>query len=410
MFKELKLIKLLVFVGLLLAIILNMNFSNLLIKEVYTDKPSYYSGEVVKVYTSTDFIMPYSHEMEITDCSDSVVGMFEAEITNQKSNNDSLFSNGLSFEKFIEYQLPNNLKSGVYFINKQYPLIVKAKEKYEITIVYPFANNVLYQPFENKTVFSENIENASLLRTVPMDKYSEGLKKLFVDLNANYSVNYVADIDLEMGSNFDSSSLLIIYGKSSCWTPKMKNSMENYIKTGGNVLLITSYTLNNICWYNSEQQKITMFNPDSIAMSSWQNYDTVNYKNIIGVSYTNGGYSVENHYKIADSKHTILNGIADDKIKFNADLYNSPPIKWYDDLPEIDLEALGFYKGEIIAYHNAAYHKNDKGIKGIFVLQPDSTSGKIVSLGTEDWCIKENYQDKKELQIITKNAIEYLLK
>jgi len=190
----------------------------------------------------------------------------------------------------------------------------------------------------------------------------------------------------------------------------MKNSLENFIKTGRNVLLITSYTMNNICWYDSKQQKITMYDSNSTRMKSWQNYDTIHYKNSIGVSYTNGGYSVENYYKIVDSKHPILNGIADDKIKFNADLYNSPPVKWYDDLPEIDLEALGFYKGEIIAYHHAAYHKGDKGIKGIFMLQPDSTSGKIVCLGTEDWCIKENYQDKKELQIITKNAIEFLLK
>ncbi len=410
MFKELKLIKLLVFGGLLFAIILKMDLPDLLLKELFTDKPSYYPGEVVKVYTSTDFFISYSDNMEITDCAGKVVDTFKAQIKNQLSTSKNVLSEGLNFKTFVEYKIPDKLKSGIYLINNKFPLIIKSKEKYTITVVYPFINNVFYQSVEDKTVFSENNKYASLLRTTPFDKYSEGLKSLFVGLENSSSVNYISDIDLEKISNFESSKLLIIYGKSTCWTPKMRSSVDDYIKNGGNILLMTTYACNNICWYNPYLKNITMYDSVSTKMCSWPNYDSLNYKNILGVSYLNGGYSTAIHYKIANSTHPILAKISGNEIKFNADLYSSPPIIWYDDLPRIDLTSLGFYKGDLIAYNTASYRKEDKGIKGIFVLQPDSTSGKIVSLGSEDWCIKENFEGKIELQLITQNAIDYLLK
>jgi hypothetical protein len=407
MFKELKLIKLLVFTGLLFAIISKMDFNDFLVSELYTDKTSYYPGETVRIYASTNFLTTYSTEIEITDFNKEIVSNFSAKIKNQPLSSKNMLSEGLAFKDYVEYKIPDNFQSGIYSINGKFPLVVKLKTKPTITIVYPYANNVLYHGMNLKTVFSENLKVASLLRTTPIDKYTEGLGSFFEGLKANYKTNFISDVDLE---NKIDGNLVIIYGKSTCWSPKMKSSLESYLKKGGNVLLITSYTLNNICWYDSKQQEIKMFDSTSNAMKSWQNYDTINYKNIIGFSYLNGGYSATDNYQVANKKHPILAGIERDEIKFNANLFNSPPIIWDDNLPRIDLNSLGFYAGEIIAYNTASHNNGDKDIKGIFVLQPNSSSGKIVSLGTEDWCLEDNIGKNKQLQVITKNAVDYLLK
>mgnify|MGYP003649687167 CR=1 FL=1 len=405
MFKELKLIKLLVFTGLLFAIISKMDFNDFLVSELYTDKTSYYPGEIVRIYASTNFLTTYSTEIEITDFNKEIVSNFSTKIKNQPLSSKNMLSEGLALKDYVEYKIPDNFQSGVYLINGRFPLVVKLKTKPDITIVYPYANNVLYHSMNLKTVFSENLKMASLLRTTPIDKYTEGMGSFFEELKANYKTNFISDVDLE---NKIDTRLVIIYGKSSCWTPKMKSSLESFIEKGGNVLLITSYTLNNICWYDSEQQEIRMYEDSSIAMKSWYNYDSLNYYNPVGVSYTFGGYSLIDDYNVLDKKHPILKGINDSVIQFNGGLYSSPKVIWEGEYPSI--KSIDLYKAEIVAYNRAAYHEDDEGIKGIFVLQRDSSSGKIVSLGTEDWCLKENFAANSNIQLITRNAVSYLLR
>ena len=79
-------------------------------------------------------------------------------------------------------------------------------------------------------------------------------------------------------------------------------------------------------------------------------------------------------------------------------------VEFFPNLQDVLVE-----KGEIIAYNTSSYHDEDKGIKGIFVLQPDSISGKVVSLGTEDWFLLENAKNE-QLMSILHNTIDYLLK
>ncbi|PJA07928.1 MAG: hypothetical protein COX70_05160 [Flavobacteriales bacterium CG_4_10_14_0_2_um_filter_32_8] len=405
MFKELKVIKLIVFAGLLFVILSKIDFSDNIIKELYTDKHSYYADDTIKVYSSTPFNFSFSRNISINDISGKKVSSTNIDLNNQNVDSNPL-EDGLGFEKFINYQFSNNIKSGIYLIEDKYPIIIKSKHIVEITVVYPYANNNLYQAYNDLSVFSLNSKKSSLNRTAPIDVYSEGLIPFFNFLNSTYKVNFITDLDLEDINNFKNSKVLILYGKSTCWTPKMKDSFNTYVAQKGNVLLMSSYTLNNVCWYNKKDNQIIMYDDSSNAMKSWNNPP----EKSIGVSYVNGGYSTDSSYQLVNSGHPILKGVANEFINIKANLYCSPPIKWYDDLPRIDIDSLGFYKGDIIAYGKATYLEDSKGIKGIFVLQPDSTSGKIVSLGTEDWCLKENIGENENLQKITKNSIEYLLK
>lgn len=408
MFKELKVIKLIVFVGLLVAIISKIDSSDSIISDFYTNGFSYYPDENIKLFTSANSFFSLSRSISITDVSGKEISSIDIELRQQSANSNPL-EKGLGYNNYIDYKFPLDIKSGIYLVENRYPIIVKSKQHAEITIIYPFANNILYRSYNGESVFRLKPKNASLRRTAPIDDYSSGLRPLFSFLDSTYFVNYITDLDLEDIDNYKESKVLILYGKLTCWTPKMKETLKTYISNGGNVLLMSSYTINNVCWYDQDNSRLILYSDSSKAMQNWMTYNGEAPEKTIGVSYPNGGYSNDSNYYLVNDGHPILKGVIAKSLKIKADLYSSPPIKWYDDLPRVDLDSLGFYKGDIIAYGEAS-RKGKKGIKGIFMLQPDSTSGKIVSLGTEDWCVKENYQENESIQRITKNAVKYLLK
>jgi hypothetical protein len=409
MFKELKVIKLIVFVGLLVMILSKLDVKDGFITNLYTDNISYFSNQAIKIHSSSNSFFSLEREIPLTDIMGNEVTTLNIKLTSQTENEKPL-RNGLGYKKYLEYMFPENTKSGIYLIDKKYPVIIKSKKPSDITVVYPYGNNVLYESYNNKNVFSLKEKKASLNRTSQIDVYSLGLKSLFNSLNDLGSVNYITDLDIENLVNFDQSKILILYGKSSCWTPKMKSSLTTYISNGGNVLMMSTYGLNNVCWYKRESNTITMYNDTSASMISWLNYNGAHPEKSVGISYTNGGYSDNSFYYISDKTHPILKGVDQDTLNLKANLYSSPPVKWVNNSPKIDLASLNFYSGEILAYEKASFKENDNGIKGIFVLQPDSNSGKIISLGTEDWCLKENYEENKSIQMITENAIKFLLK
>ena len=49
-----------------------------------------------------------------------------------------------------------------------------------------------------------------------------------------------------------------------------------------------------------------------------------------------------------------------------------------------------FHKSELLAFNKCYYKGLKNNLGGIYLIQPDSTSGMILSLGTEDWCLYKN--------------------
>jgi len=406
MFKELKVIKLLIVVSLLAGIIFKMDFSDLAIQELYTDQLSYHKGDTVKIFCSSESAFPLNLNMDLTDVTGKLMTTFDLHITKQKAHSTNTLRDGLGYENYTEFIIPTQFKSGIYLIDNKYPLIVKSKEKAVITVVFPFMNNILYQPVNYTNVFSNNTPFASFNRTCNIDSYTQGMADFFSLLNSNYQVNYITDIEIENNNSYKSSDLLIIYGKSTCWTPEMKTGLEQYIKEGGNLLTIASYIANNICWQYKNNQ-ITLVD-SSNTVSSWQQYNSTMPLSLIGASYSYSGYSDDKKYKIKNINHPLFKGINQHEIDIDAHLFVAPPVQWHNNTPSIKLALMNYYDGEVLAYSNANYN-NFKGSKGIFMLQPDSISGKTISLGSEDWCLSKNIGEKEQLQTITKNAIDLLL-
>ncbi len=409
MFKELRLVKLSVFIVLFAIACLGLNYNYLVISQLYFNKPSYYVGDSVTVFSSTKVKLPLKVNLNITDIDKNKVENVAINVKNQLYKKEETLAKGFNFTPSAKVEISKNFKSGVYLINNKYPFVVKSSTTKKIIVVYPYMNNLLYTSENLTNVFSAKLPQTSLNRTAKIDDYSKGILPFFKSLN--YDFGYITDLDLEDSTSFFDSKLLIIYGKSTCWTLKMQQNFTTYLKNGGNVLFITSYVMNDAVSYHKNTNSIMLFNENKgeKAIQSWTTKYNISQEKHVGISYVNAGYADDKFYINANENYPVLKGLDRDTIEIDANLFASPPVKWYDDLPRINLDAIGFYRSEIIAYSKATYHERDNGIKGIFVLQPDSTSGKIVSLGTEDWCLAKNIGNNKQLQAITKNAINYLI-
>lgn len=407
MFSNLKATKIIVLIGLLLVIIFKINFSDLLLNECYTNQPSYHSGDEVTLYYSSQRVFPFNINIPIIDINKKEVFSINLSYHREDITENNVLSDGLQLSHKHTFTLPKDMMSGIYFINGKHPLIIKNKtSSSKISVVYPFMNNLIYQPYQYQTVFDAKTASTSFLRTVYEDNYTKGLKKLFTEIDANY----ITDIDLEDNSLLKNQQLLIIYGKATYFTPKMKQNIDDFVENGGNLLIMSSYYQNNICWYNSSTAKVTLIHPKSETIQSWQGYLNQQNDSITTVSplnYAYGGFSDKSDSLIIiQAKHPVLKGVA--KINVATYLNMSLPTNWENGKPIIDTSKMKVYHAEILAYNKASYNNID-GIRGVFIFQPTKTSGKIISLVSEDWCLEKNYSKNKDIQLITKNAIDFLM-
>ena len=407
MFKELKVIKLIVLVGLLIAILLKIDFSELAINQFFSTDVSYNKTDSVDFVVDTYSSISFSKTLNLTNLRGDKLANFNAEINsvNEKNAIETL-RQGFSTINVSGYHLKELKQSGIYLIESKFPLVVKSNELSDITVVYPYMNNLIYTKEKNQSVFESNLNKTSLNRMSEVDIFTRGLQGFFDTISSKYRVNYITDIDLEEEGNINQSKLLIIYGKSTFWTPKMRETLTSFIFKGGNVLLLSTYTLNNVCWNNKEDKSILLYGKTkSKTIESWKTYNGKKPVDLIGCSYVYGGTSDKANYIIKDKRHAIFNGV--EKISISAPLYNSPPVVWTNKEPEIAFGDIDFYLSNILAYNESVTSSKKKGVKGIFEFQQDSTSGKILNLGTQNWCLA--YEKDTNIQKITLNSVDYLL-
>ena len=251
MFKELKIIKLLViasfFVYIIQASFLKFNVSN-----YFFSSGSVEMNSSMKLYVASNY-SEKDKELVIKDLSENYVQSINVDLKNNLTNdndNDYLFV-GYPLDDSYMVNIDGIKTSGIYML-EDIPFVVKSKEQTDITIVFPYLNNHFYTQSSDGYFFTEEITHLSLNRNIPVDDYTSGMAKYFSYLDSNFSTKYITDLDLENESDYFNSKLVIIYGRSSFWTAKMRQNILKYFNDGGNILLITSQTLDTKLWINKD--------------------------------------------------------------------------------------------------------------------------------------------------------------
>ena len=308
-------------------------------------------------------------------------------------------------------QLPDSSNSGVYLMNDLYSLILRSEKESDITIVYPYANNLIYQDEGYGTILSNKIKDFNLASPVFVDEYTRGLTDFFKFCSNNYSVNYITDVELENKDMYASSRLLVIYGQTSFYSLLMKNNVIEFLKEGGNILLMSSSFSTNAMWLDNNRVRFSVDDSsNTFKLNSWLGLND-DIRNKIGLSYQFGGKAktvIGQSYKILNKKHKIFEGVEGYEVPLSATRFIGAYSEW-SETASTYIPKNHFYKSEILAFNECKNGNLVDNIGGVYAIQPDSSSGVILSLGTEDWCLEKN-QTNEVIFTISKNAIEFLVK
>ena len=407
MFKELKILKLSLFAVFLAIIIWQVRESNK-ISVFFTTALSHSVGSEIDVFQAGNFDSADAVFI-LSDLEGEMVFKDVLDYIHNLDNNTA--GNEFSIANKNTVQLPDSSNSGVYLMNDLYSLILRSEKESDITIVYPYANNLIYQDEGYGTILSNKIKDFNLASPVLVDEYTRGLTDFFKFCSNNYSVNYITDVELENKDMYASSRLLVIYGQTSFYSLLMKNNVIEFLKEGGNILLMSSSFSTNAMWLDNNRVRFYVDDSsNTFKLNSWLGLND-DIRNDIGLSYQFGGKAktvIGQSYKILNKKHKIFEGVEGYEVPLSATRYIGAYSEWSEEASTY-IPKNHFYKSEILAFNECKNGNLVSNIGGVYTIQPDSTSGIILSLGTEDWCLEKN-QTNEVILTISKNAVDFLVK
>ncbi len=350
-------------------------------------------------------------------------------LTVQKISADDPSVNGYGFAVTSEIEIPENLKSGVYLIEKQIPFIVKTNSKVDFTILYPSNTTNAYSLSGGRSLYdkSNRPSHVSFLRPIPIQSNTEFGLKWFASLT-NYKIGYVDDRDMDDYSSIQNSGLLVIVGHSEYWTRKARKNFDHFVNEGHSAIILSGNTMWWHVRYSDNNQLIchrdVQLDPISDLLMKTIEWDkpSLEYSILssIGADFSRGGYGLQvdagwDGYKIVTPASPLLEGLnlkKGDILSLPSGEYDGAPILNFtsDGYPELDKATLGFYKAELIGFDRGA--RGGKETIGTFIaFKKTRKSGTVVNAASYDWCSERgmNGRDGQAVKRITMNAIDKLL-
>lgn len=309
------------------------------------------------------------------------------------------------------------LETGIYLINDTIPFVVKDyHNQAEIVVVYPYVNNLIKTYWKGKSVGTETNTFTHLYRSNFVDPISSEMKLFFTEISENYSVKYISDLDLRDVESIEGAKLVIFYNDILYATSSMKKNFLKYVESGGNVLMASTYFFNNVFWMDSINPNVVVLNKEAKerGITSKKRFgvslfeiDNKYIDEYIGFSYAKGGFPLENSgYEVIWKDSPLFKGLSMEKV----------PVHGYDFMGldgERKNNAFQFNLPKNFSVITHAYlateYYNNSGMTGVFELQISDKSGKIISLGTNQWFSDWNYGKSEDIRNITRNAIDYLM-
>jgi hypothetical protein len=395
----------------------------------YTDRTSYLPGEKVNAFLQSKENIALCR-LDIYTINGAIAFSVPSPLSVQKISEDNPSVKGFGFTVTSEIEIPKDLKSGVYLIEKKIPFIVKANGKVDITIIYPSNTANAYALSGGKNLYdkTDRPSRVSFLRPIPIQWQTEEGLKWFASLS-NYSIGYVADVDMNDFSNIRGSDILVVVGHSEYWTRKARKNFDRFVEGGKDAIILSGNTMWWQVRYSEDNQlichKAQHLDPiDDPAMKTieWNNI-SLDYSILssIGADFPHGGYGLQTDngwdgFKIVMSTSPLLEGLnfkKGDILNLPSGEYDGAPILNFtsDGYPELDKDALNFHKVELIGFDRGA--RAGKETMGTFIVfQKTPSSGIVINGASYDWCSEKGIGSSNgdKIKKITLNGIDKLLK
>ncbi len=400
----------------------------------YTDKSSYLPGDMANVFLHSQTDLQCG--LGFYDQKGKLIFSADISLYSQTIAQIEPWLYGYNYAIHSEIHLPHSLTSGVYYIERRIPIVIKSPLPAEVTVVFPTNTINAYNSCGGKSLYGFNSSYTtaspivSFLRPTFEQNEEERCNeclKWFPSLS-DVSFNYISDIDLDKYASISSSKILVIAGHSEYWTRAARNNFDRFVNSGRHALLLSG---NSMWWqvrYSDDLSQLICYRDSSLDPEPDQLLKTIRWVDpalnfpiikSIGSDFDHGGYGLRadngwNGFKIVNPASPLLEGLGlnrGDIINIPSDECDGAPIKGFDadGFPLLD-NKYNFAKYELIGF--------DRGSRGgqetyptFIAMQPTASSGVIINMGSSDWCSPSGVGSTSghQLKTITKNAIRKLL-
>lgn len=425
---------------------LNFNTKNdEIVVDGYLNKFSFGQSETATLYinakTKNDTIV-----LGIYDMNNKLVDAVRCAVYPQIMSSNLPYQNGYGYKASGKYVVSKILKSGMYFLAKKIPFIVKntSSKRGDFLIVHPNHNDLAYNNGGGYSYYFPS--HSARARVLSFDRpwtFGEnGDPRPFYQwvLKNGYNADFICDDEMQDYKNIESYKMILLAGHSEYWTRPARENFDKFVDAGKNALLLTGNTMywqtrvdtvkkQLICYkydayYNDPTPNILL--KTSRWEDSWLKYDELVS---IGLNfYTYGGYESSRSgdpkgfkgFKIIQPDFPIFKGLnysINDTLVHYPIEYDGAPVTFKKstkgfEYPVYDNSLTKFYKVNILGWDYArpdyGMINNHYNIGLCIVMKPKSTSGVIINMSSSNWC--NDILKRPNLQKVSANAIDFLLK
>jgi len=390
----------------------------------YVNKLSFAPGESVSIYINSKI---YNEaKIGIYDSNgnlqSTVTGSFSPQTVGPQA-----YMNGYQYKNPILFAIPEDFKSGLYFISKKIPFIVRNPKKSAMIVA------VLSTNTDNAYNAAGGLSSYTVPTFSPILSFQRPYNLVYFSEKfwpwaetIGYDIDYITDADLDDYDNFSYAKVLIIPGHNEYWTRKGRVNFDQFIDSGRNALILSGNTMWwQVRYSNDGSQMIChkgLADPEKdpgLRTFNWHEKQ-LNYpiEKSIGMTFDLGGYGGGTDegwdgFKIINQNSPLLKNTGlknGDILSCWSSEYDGAPVKYVANNPHPVLDnKYNFHKIEMIGYDYG--FRVVKTVATFIVLQRTATSGVIVNTASTNWCSKNGMggKDGDKIKTITLNALNILL-
>jgi hypothetical protein len=440
----------------------------------YTDKSSYRANETVHFFLSgvmppfnAGFLTLFTVDEQVV----LLIPLNNAIISNQNINPNLPFQNGFDYQETIQWQVPGNLPSGRYLLEKVVPFIIKGDilpatidgtPAAEITVVVSTNTDEAYNNAGGFSFYDPNSSNNYYPRLSfhrPLNDthhFMDGFLAWQLTQTQN-NFNFIADKDLDDWSEIEHSKLIILIGHSEYWTRAARKNFDKFVNLGGNAMVLSG---NTMCWQvryeddpnNSNNPQLVFHGnaqnnvppmPDPINCELKKTYlwpsTNLKYSNLSSIGSTWGSYG-KTLINVVNNPNDdlVYGGFQGFKAVSNSPLLSNSNISMGNIIPVVsdemdwtpmeglqsatgdpylDVSPFGFYRAEVLAYDKPCYSpytytQGQAVYSPILLFQKTCSSGKVLNVNSTDWCSMNSFfppSGDTKVKDLTANFISLLL-
>lgn len=397
------------------------------IQSGYTKRTSYYPGEKMQVFFNSKEVHDICRLTIYSVSGDSVYSTSSSLPAVTQIPKDAS-ENGFGFPVAVELDAPD-LKSGIYLIEKLIPFIIKTHDPVDVMLVYASNTANAYATSGGKSLYTQKDRPASVSFERPIELQAlSGVCLKWFDKLDDFSIGYVADMDLDDFSSFSSAKVLVIAGHSEYWTRQARHNFDRFVDFGGDALILSGNTMWWQVRYSEDRSRMICYKDGDIDPVIDPLFKTINWSDpvvdypiwsSIGAHFPYGGYGLKsdagwNGFKIAEPASPLFEGLnlkRGDIISLPSLEYDGAPVRGYDveGYPLIDNSILNFERVELLAF-DKGYRAGETNATFI-VFRKNPTSGIVINTATTNWCSLNGMGGTSGdvIKAITRNALTKLV-